>query len=50
MLFAMGIIRDCNPFEIIRHPWFISVFIAGGGAQVIKFVVNWWRTGKAEFR
>ena len=50
MFFAMGIIRDCNPFEIIRHPWFISVFIAGGGAQVIKFVINWWRTGKVEFR
>ncbi len=50
MFFAMGIIRDCNPFEIIRHPWFISAFIAGGGAQVIKFVVNWWRTRRFELR
>ena len=50
MFFAMGIIKDCNPFEIIRHPWFISAFIAGGGAQIIKFLVNWWRTGRVEFR
>ena len=50
LLFAMGIIRDSNPFEIIRHPWFISAFIAGGGAQVIKFAINWWRTRKVEYR
>ena len=34
--FAMGVIkdwRDLNVFEIIRHPWFISAFLAGGLAQ-----------------
>ena len=37
--FAMGVIkdwRDLNAFEIIRHPWFISAFLAGGLAQCIK--------------
>ena len=46
----MGIIRDCNPFEIIRHPWFISAFAAGGCAQLIKFVMNWWQTRNVEFK
>ena len=50
MIFAMGIIRDINPFEIIRHPWFISAFMAGGCAQLIKFTVNWWRTRNMELR
>ena len=38
-MFSLGLIRDVNPFEIIRHPWFISAFFAGGLAQLIKFVV-----------
>ncbi len=45
--FAMGIIRDwrdLNALEIIRHPWFISAFFAGGLAQLIKFVHGWFRT------
>ena len=40
----MGIIKDVNPFEIIRHPWFISAFMAGGCAQLLKLAINWWRT------
>ena len=39
MVLCVGIIRDANPFEIIRHPWFISAFFAGGLAQIIKFIV-----------
>ena len=39
MMFGIGLIRDINPFEIIRHPWFISAFFAGGLAQLIKFTV-----------
>ena len=39
MMFGLGLIRDVNPFEIIRHPWFISAFFAGGLAQLIKFTV-----------
>ena len=41
MFFAMGIIKDVNPFEIVRHPWFISAFMAGGCAQLVKLAINW---------
>ena len=40
ILFSVGIIRDCNPLEIVRHPWFVSAFLAGGGAQLIKLVID----------
>lgn len=50
MLFAIGIIHDCNPFEIIRHPWFISAFVAGGSAQLLKLAINWWRTRNVELK
>ena len=50
MFLAMGIIRDCNPFEIIRHPWFVSSFLAGGGAQLLKLLINWFRTRNVELR
>jgi acid phosphatase family membrane protein YuiD len=45
--FAMGVIknwRDLNALEIIRHPWFISAFLAGGLAQIIKLAHGWYRT------
>ncbi len=47
----MGVIRDwrdLNAFEIIRHPWFISAFLAGGLAQVIKLAQGWFRTRKLD--
>ena len=47
----MGVIRDwrdLNALEIIRHPWFISAFLAGGLAQVIKLVHGWFRTRKLD--
>ena len=47
MLFALGVIKgwhDLNVFEIIRHPWFVSAFLAGGLAQLIKLVTTWFRT------
>lgn len=50
--FAVGIIRDwhnLNAFEIIRHPWFISAFFAGGLAQLIKMATIWFRTRKLDF-
>lgn len=46
-MLAMGIIRgwhDLNALEIIRHPWFISAFLAGGLAQIIKLAHGWCRT------
>lgn len=50
LLLAMGIIHDFNPLEIVRHPWFVSAFIAGGGAQILKVLHNWWRTRSVELR
>lgn len=49
-MFAAGIIRDFNPLEIVRHPWFMSAFLAGGGAQAIKVFHHWWRTRKIDVR
>ena len=48
MAFGMGIIHDANLFEIVRHPWFISAFLAGGAAQLLKFVIGWWRTRRMD--
>ena len=48
-MFAVGIIKDINPFEIIRHPWFISAFFAGGLAQLIKFAVAAVRQRRFDF-
>ncbi|MBR0057508.1 MAG: divergent PAP2 family protein [Kiritimatiellae bacterium] len=49
----MGIIRnwhDLNALEIIRHPWFISAFLAGGLSQLIKILRLWLSTGRIELR
>ncbi len=49
--FAYGIIKswqDLNVFEIIRHPWFISAFFAGGLAQMIKMATTFLRTRKLD--
>ncbi len=48
-MFGIGLIRDINPFEIIRHPWFISAFFAGGLAQLIKFTVAAIRLRRFDF-
>ena len=48
---AAGVIKswhDLNALELIRHPWFISAFLAGGFAQLIKLVRLWWRTGRID--
>ena len=48
-MLAVGIIRnwhDLNVFEIIRHPWFVSAFLAGGLAQLVKMLLAWRRTRK----
>ena len=49
MMLGLGLIRDINPFEIIRHPWFISAFFAGGLAQLIKFTVAAMRLRRFDF-
>ena len=51
--FAYGIIKswqDLNIFEIIRHPWFISAFFAGGLAQLIKLATVYLHTRKLDAR
>ena len=48
MAFGMGIIHDANLFEIVRHPWFISAFVAGGAAQILKFIIGCWRTRRLD--
>jgi len=48
----MGVIRswgDLNVFEIVRHPWFVSAFLAGGLAQFAKFLGAWIKTGRPAF-
>jgi acid phosphatase family membrane protein YuiD len=49
MIFAAGIVKDANVFEIVRHPWFMSAFIAGALAQSIKFVLEWVETKRLNF-
>ncbi len=48
MAFGMGIIHDANLFEIVRHPWFISAFLAGGAAQILKFIIGCWSTRRLD--
>lgn len=43
MILATGAMNHVNMLEIIRHPWFMSAFIAGGAAQFLKFAVGSWR-------
>lgn len=40
MLTAAGALHHLNALEIIRHPWFISAFVAASSAQVLKFLVS----------
>ena len=51
--FAYGIIKSwqaLNIFEIIRHPWFVSAFLAGGLAQLIKMATIYFRTKKLDVK
>ena len=49
-MLATGIIHHANFLEIVRHPWFMSAFLAAISAQFLKMVVVWWQTGKLDFR
>ena len=40
ILLAVGTIHHVNFLEIVRHPWFMSAFIAGGAGQVLKFLIS----------
>lgn len=39
MIFAAGALHHPNFLEIVRHPWFMSAFVAAGAAQVVKFLI-----------
>ena len=47
MILATGALHHVNFLEIVRHPWFMSAFIAGGSAQFLKFLVASFRAKKA---
>lgn len=49
MLLA-GVLHHPNVLEIVRHPWFMSCFIAFFGAQLLKFVFARLRTGRWKVR
>lgn len=49
-MFATGIIHSINFLEIIRHPWFMSAFLAALSAQALKFLFSWWNTGRPDAR
>ena len=53
MTLAAGIIKGwshLNALEIIRHPWFVSAFLAGGLAQTVKVLTGWVRTRRLDLR
>ena len=47
MILAAGALHHVNFLEIVRHPWFMSAFIAGGSAQFLKFLISSLRAKKA---
>ena len=47
MVLAAGALHHVNFLEIVRHPWFMSAFIAGGSAQFLKFLISSFRAKKA---
>lgn len=47
-MLATGIIHHVNVLEIVRHPWFMSAFLAAASAQVLKFAYDWWKTGRPD--
>lgn len=38
-LFAAGALHHVNILEIVRHPWFMSAFVAAASAQVLKCLI-----------
>ena len=39
LLFSAGALHHPNFLEIVRHPWFMSAFLASGSAQLLKFAL-----------
>ena len=49
MFFSAGALHHVNFLEIVRHPWFMSAFVAGGSAQLLKFLISSFRTRKVQW-
>lgn len=50
IIIAVGTLHHLNFLEIVRHPWFISAFLAGGAAQALKFVIVSLRRHRLSWR
>jgi len=50
MVFATGIINHPNFLEIVRHPWFMSAFLAALSAHLLKLVGTRIRKGVWNWR
>ena len=49
-MFAAGTIHHINFLEIVRHPWFMSAFLAALSAQLIKFAHAYFRLGRFDMK
>ena len=50
MILATGALHHVNVLEIIRHPWFMSAFVAAGSAQFLKFAWSSYRAHRLCWR
>ncbi len=50
MLLGIGIIHHVNFLEIVRHPWFMSSFIATFSAHLIKLLITRIKKGVWDWR
>lgn len=50
MLFAAGAVHHVNFLEIIRHPWFMSAFLAAASAQCLKLALAFLRTRRFNWK
>ena len=50
MLLGIGIIHHVNFLEIVRHPWFMSSFLATLSAHIIKLLITRFKKGVWDWR
>ena len=50
LLLAAGALHHVNFLEIVRHPWFMSAFLASGSAQLLKFLMASFRAHRPMWR
>ena len=49
-ILAAGTLHHVNFLEIVRHPWFMSAFVATVGAQLMKFLISTVRLRRPVWR